>query len=728
MSGAWAKIKDANRAVAPEESLAVRAAVMVTVLVAVSALLSEGLVGPGVAAAALIGIPVGFVASWVHRTSDALGFKALLAVALLAAVVAFLGDLTAAAANGFVNVQRPLAEMFLWVQIIHSLHVPARRDLMFSLASSAVMLAVTATSSINLSLGPFLALWGAGLIVSLMLAYRSSINDLPHVTGPDGAISLSRGIPGSAAGGLVLIVVLGAITFGVIPAAQVSRAFTFPVQLAASPNLGTPGSLSNPSLGEGGDVGGDAVAGGFSGRNTFGYFGFAEQLDTSLRGRPDDTLVMRVRAPAPAFWKGQTFDTWDGRTWTNSDDSTETVGGGPPIQVRPSVGTTGLPGEEFVQTFYLEARGPNIVFGAHQMTDIYFGDRFVFEMTDGTILAGVDLEPGTVYTVVSVRPSVTADLLRSADRLGEIPDAITRRYIQVPASTPERVIDLARELTATQPTTFDKVRAIEEWMAANTSYTLDIPPLAPGEDTVDEYLFETRQGFCEQIGTSLVVMLRSQGIPARLVVGFTPGERNPLTGLYEVRGRDAHSWAEVYFPGVGWQGFDPTAQVPLSGDFDPGTASAGLSDYLSSRLGFLASIGGALVAGLGVLGFVVAIGVLGTQVWSARAARRRRSWAEAVLDQIEAAGAIRGRRRAPHETTREYVRALAVGPLPDLRWDEVIEVVSSAHLGGEHVDSGRRSAVERTVSDIVARYPVAAAVRIRATAQKVVDQRTHEEP
>ena len=723
MSAVWTKIKDANRAVDPEESLAVRAAVMVTVLIAVAALLTEGLVGPGVAAAALFGIPAGFVASWFLRTSDALGFKAVLAIALLAAVVVFFGDLMAAAANGFVNVQRPLAELFLWVQIIHSLHVPARRDLMFSLASSAVMLAVTATSSINLSMGPFLALWSMGLIVSLMLAYRSSINDLPRLAGPGGEVSLGRGVASRATGGLLVIAVLGAMTFGVIPAAQVSRAFTFPVQLESSRSLDSPGSLSNPSLGEGGDASGAAGADGFGGRNAFGYFGFAEQLDTSLRGRPDDTLVMRVRAPGPAFWKGQTFDTWDGRTWTNSDDSTETIGGGPPIQVRPSVGTTGLPGEEFIQTFYLETRGPNIVFGAHQMTDIYFGDRFVFEMTDGTILAGVDLEPGTVYTVVSVRPTVTADLLRAADRLGPIPDAITQRYLQVPAGTPDRVLELAEELTGTQPTTYDKVRAIEEWMALNTTYTLDIPPLGAGEDTVDQYLFETRQGFCEQIGTSLVVMLRSQGIPARLVVGFTPGERNPLTGLYEVRGRDAHSWAEVYFPGVGWQGFDPTAQVPLSGDFEPGSAAAGLSDWVSSRLGFLASVGGGLVAVLGILGFVGASGVLGVQVWEARAARRQRSWAEAMLDRVETAGAMRGRPRAGHETTREYVRALAAGPLPDLRWDEVVEVVSGAQIGGEDIDATQRSTLERTVDDIVNRYPVSITSRVRSSAQKISEDR-----
>ena len=117
-------------------------------------------------------------------------------------------------------------------------------------------------------------------------------------------------------------------------------------------------------------------------------------------------------------------------------------------------------------------------------------------------------------------------------------------------------------------------------MGAHTKYTLDIPPLPRGEDAVDRFLFVDRRGFCEQIGTSLVVMLRSLGIPARLAVGYATGERNPFTGLYEVRAKDAHAWAEVYFPGVGWQAFDPTAHVPLAGDSTIDGAGTGALAYL----------------------------------------------------------------------------------------------------------------------------------------------------
>ena len=171
----------------------------------------------------------------------------------------------------------------------------------------------------------------------------------------------------------------------------------------------------------------------------------------------------------------------------------------------------------------------------------------------------MQLDEGSVYTVVSQRPARHRRRAARRRTRPHVPPSIQRSYAAPPVTT-DRVRALAAQVTANAPTTYDKVRALEAWMGANTEYTLDIPPLPDGEDAVDQFLFVDQQGFCEQIGTSLVVMLRSLGIPARLAVGYATGERNPFTGLYEVRAKDAHAWAEVYFPGIGWQGFDPTAE------------------------------------------------------------------------------------------------------------------------------------------------------------------------
>ncbi len=86
----------------------------------------------------------------------------------------------------------------------------------------------------------------------------------------------------------------------------------------------------------------------------------------------------------------------------------------------------------------------------------------------------------------------------------------------------------------------------------------------PGPTPSTSFLFGTRRGYCEQISTATVVMLRSLGIPAREAVGYVPGSYNPITDLYDVQAKDAHAWVQVWFPGYGWQNFDPTANVPLA--------------------------------------------------------------------------------------------------------------------------------------------------------------------
>lgn len=689
-------IREANLATDPEPFISVRVAVGATVMVSVIALIAQGFVRTAPALIAIVGIPVGFALSYRMRHSDALKLKAFLAVALVASVIGFFGELVSSFRDGLVDIQVPLAELFLWVQVIHSLHVPARRDLMFSLASSAAMMAITAALSISSTLGSFILLWAGGVMISLLLAYRSSVTDLPALGNLRTSIASGAARPSARTLGVLAIIAVA--VFLALPSARTSRALTFPANLPSSSALGTPGSLSNPSLGNrGGQNQQDSSGGGASS----GYFGFAEQLDTSVRGRPDGTLVMRVRASAPAFWRGQTFDRWDGVTWTASNNRSTTISGPAPIQVPLTVGDTPVQAEDFIQTFYIEQPGPNIVFGAYRVSEVYFDSRFLFQQPDGALRAGSDLERGAVYTVISQRPHVTEALLRVSDPLRSDLPASLEHFRQLPDNVEQRVLDLAQEVTADAPTTYDKIKALESWMAENTTYSLDIPPLPEGADSVDEYLFETRQGFCEQIGTSLVVMLRSLGVPSRLAVGFVPGERNALTGLYEVRASDAHSWAEVYFPGIGWQGFDPTAQVPLAGEYQP-PANAGSAvatwvrenaDLVGQGLGlFLAVV---LVGGFG--GMLVSVT---SRIVSEKRRKARRTWVERLTEGLERSGANRDRPRQAHETVREYVDALIAGPLPDRRLTEVGEILTHESFG-EVSDSAKRATAEQLLAAIV---------------------------
>jgi hypothetical protein len=259
---------------------------------------------------------------------------------------------------------------------------------------------------------------------------------------------------------------------------------------------------------------------------------------------------------------------------------------------------------------------------------------------------------------------------------------LEQRYTQLPRSYP-RVQALAESVTAGAATTYDRVEALIAWIGANTRYSTDIPPLSPGRDTVDEFLFGNRTGFCEQISTSLAVMLRSLGIPARETVGYVPGPYNPVTDLYEIRAKDAHAWVQVWLPGHGWQSFDPTAVVPLANPTPGGTA--------------LRDLGGALarVPVVPVSAVVVVVGMVVMLVWWRR--RRPASWAERVAREIERSGRRAGRPRRRSETISEYAAALETLSTGDgaATWRHLAsEVEASAYGGREPPEERRHQLVE----------------------------------
>jgi hypothetical protein len=162
---------------------------------------------------------------------------------------------------------------------------------------------------------------------------------------------------------------------------------------------------------------------------------------------------------------------------------------------------------------------------------------------------------------------------------------------------------------------------------------------------VDAFLFGSRIGYCEQISTATTVMLRSLGIPAREAVGYVPGSYNPITDLYNVAANDAHAWVQVWFPGYGWQNFDPTATVPLTNP-SPGSVIARTA---ASALGHLPW----LPIGLVVVATTAAVG------WRRRRTARPPTWAHQVAADLERAGQRVGIRRQTGETLGAYCGRLA---------------------------------------------------------------------
>ncbi|MBZ5536958.1 MAG: transglutaminaseTgpA domain-containing protein [Acidobacteriia bacterium] len=161
------------------------------------------------------------------------------------------------------------------------------------------------------------------------------------------------------------------------------------------------------------------------------------------------------------------------------------------------------------------------------------------------------------YDVVSDIGSPPASTLRNTGT--EYPPEFVQDYLDLPA-VDTRISELAMKITRADTNSYDRARSVERYLRENFGYTLDLPAVQE-QDPIAQFLFETRRGHCEYFATSMAILLRTLGIPSRVINGFQTGEYNAVGKDFIVRQADAHSWVEVFFPGYGWVAFDPTPAV-----------------------------------------------------------------------------------------------------------------------------------------------------------------------
>jgi transglutaminase-like putative cysteine protease len=538
----------------------------------------------------------------------------------------------------------PLPQVLVVLVVLHGFECRDRRTIRVGLGISAVVTMYAAGFRVDGAVGWWLGAWAVCFAMSMTqlagptdaeLVARSALRFRSPFASRSGRLARSAvGVAGCLAGTVGVLLV--------VPVPDGPARLTLPTLVENPQDIGSPGAIAGPdgTVRDPGDpAGGDRAPAGQAG----GYTGFADTMDTSVRGALSDEIVMRVRASEPDFWRGQTFAEFDGRRWYADAD----VGirrGGPEIDVPSALGDIAVADDvridRFVQTYYLEADLPNVVFHAYRPVQVVL-DADVWTRPDGALRASTVLPEGSIYTVVSSRARVDEALLRRqgviGDRLSPIGRQVLARYLTVPATTTPATIALARELADGQASTYDVVRAYEGWLRDNVEYDLNAPLPAPGEDAVDDFLFDTRLGFCEQIASAMTVMLRTQGVPARLVTGYLPGTRDRISGVYEVRASDAHAWVEVWFPESGWQAFDPTASVPLSADARIGSIGGDLVSGVGRYVGDnVAAVALAVVAGLVVVGGIRILVEL-------RRRRRRGRWG-VLQDRFGGAAVRRGAR------------------------------------------------------------------------------------
>lgn len=175
------------------------------------------------------------------------------------------------------------------------------------------------------------------------------------------------------------------------------------------------------------------------------------------------------------------------------------------------------------------------------------------------------------YVVTSQVPVVQPALLRESGT--DYPIHILERYTQLPPDLPGRIRGLAHEVTVGGETPFDKALLVERNLK-RLKYDLSIDPPPYDADGVDHFLFEQRRGYSEYFASSMAVLLRSVGVPARMAVGYTTGEATDVPGIYAVSDSNSHGWVEVYFPSYGWVPFEPTPGISLPAIAMPGREGA----------------------------------------------------------------------------------------------------------------------------------------------------------
>jgi transglutaminase-like putative cysteine protease len=255
-----------------------------------------------------------------------------------------------------------------------------------------------------------------------------------------------------------------------------------------------------------------------------------------------------VQADRGQYWRTGSYDRYTGDGWIDVDGTSGED------EFRPAEG----PNRRIDQTVRIERRATTMP-AAWRPFAIESGTIERSNITAGaTIRPNRPLAEGETYTVSSAVPDSSPDELRAAGT--DYPANIEQTYTQLPSDVPDRVRTGTDELVADAETPYGTAVTIERYLRSNKEYSLSVDE--PEGDIADSFLFEMDAGYCTYFATTMVTMLRSQGIPARVAVGYSTGQQ-VAEDKWVVRGTNAHAWVEVYFPERGWKTFDPTPQDGL---------------------------------------------------------------------------------------------------------------------------------------------------------------------
>jgi|DewCreStandDraft_4_1066084.scaffolds.fasta_scaffold01696_23 hypothetical protein len=458
-----------------------------------------------------------------------------------------------------------LAVMLVWAEVVRSFSLVSDEAVMFSAVPSLALIGVVATTSTRGDVILFFTAWLAFSILMFVESGRKTTTSRGGQKFRSVTFSATLAIGAVLAGSVVSPLVQHTAMWGFVKLAPTLSANREPLELPVGEGEGNVLEISEGPV--------------------------------RLSSREE----MRVRASAPAYWRTRVWDIYSGRDWKSHAPLTPRLpssSGFVENQFQAWTEEDRGPTTQLVQQFYspsgfrgyLHAAGEPAAFWIAS-SDLY---RDSFNCWRLPRLSG---PPITEYRVVSYISTATPDQLRNAG--SDYPPEVERFRNRNDATF--RVRMEAERITRGLDNDYDRVMALRKYLARHCVYDLQTPPLPKDQDDAVEYfLFESRRGYCDVFASALAVMARSLGIPARIATGFMPGDFDEERGEYVVRDRDRHSWAEIYFPGYGWQAVEATP----SGDVTPQDFWSSLMSelrffYASGNARFallLATLGFALLA------------------------------------------------------------------------------------------------------------------------------------
>lgn len=551
LAGVVNKIKEINTPKKIDDSVSLRFLTLSITLLSFSSAFAANIIKMETfLLSALLSI-VGSSFAYFERRKNRLLTKIFLSIGLLLVLLLYLLQVR----RYYLDTRIALSTLLINILVLHSFDLPERKDLIFSVIASTLLLAASSTFAMENQFLVYVVSFFILLTLFVILDAASEGGLNPDTLFLKAPLKLATKFASFA----LLTFVLAMIVFIAIPRPKGAFYAGLPVSLRKSPV-----SIS-----------------GFDGRQVSAYysnmkkhfprivkgsyFGTADYLNLNVRGNLSSDVVYLVKTTAPSYYRASVFTRYDGRGWSQDKslkpEMVEAMAYGTPVPQREPYFETSND-VQVLSIFTVKKEVSNSILSPYRpdMAYLPFERYWVDEAL--VLRAPFILPEDTIYTIESsVKTDVETLVEEIRNKRPEIyfrKPRLERVYYELPKNLPERVEALALKLTKGVSDPYVKVEKILDYLHKNFQYRLDIPYFPKDVDVVDYFLFKTRAGYCEHFASAFVVLARASGVPARLVTGYAEGDYNPFTGYYEIKEKHGHAWAEIYLNGVGWVSVEPT--------------------------------------------------------------------------------------------------------------------------------------------------------------------------